>query len=364
MDLKPWQLWSRDGKPADGTDIIVKLLESVLARDPNHPGANHYYIHAIEASPSPEKGLASADRLKSLVPGAGHLVHMPAHIVIRTGNYKGAMDANANAARADEAYFARTKMEGVYPMMYYTHNFQFLSAAAATLGQSAKAVEAAANAVKIAAPMAGHDPMVEYVLPWTLYALVRCEKWEDVLAYPKPAETTPVTLALWHYARGLAYLGKADPTAARKSRTEFESARSRIPGNQMLNTNRAQDLLAIASSVLEGRLASAEGDTRSSLNLFGKAVETQDRLVYDEPPAWYYPVRESLGGEYLRGKKYAEAEKIFRRDLEINPNNPRSLFGLSEALRGQSKNVEAAEYVRRFETEWKGADVQVRISTL
>src|SRR6187399_503466 len=171
MDLKPWQLWSRDGKPAEGTDIIVKLLESVLARDPNHPGANHYYIHAIEASPSPEKGLASADRLKSLVPGAGHLVHMPAHIFIRSGNYKGAMDANANAARADEAYFARTKMEDVYPMMCYTHNFQFVSAGAATMGQSAKAVEAAANAVKIAAPMAGHDPMVEYVLPWSLYAL-------------------------------------------------------------------------------------------------------------------------------------------------------------------------------------------------
>jgi tetratricopeptide (TPR) repeat protein len=255
-------------------------------------------------------------------------------------------------------------MEGTYPMMYYTHNFQFLSAAAATLGQSAKALEAAASAVKIVAPMAGHDPMVEYVLPWSLYALVRSEKWDEVLAYPKPAETTPVTLGFWHYARGLAYVGKADLAAARRSRTEFESARSRIPGNQMLNTNRAQDLHAIASSVLEGRLASAAGDTESALSLFRKAVETQDRLVYDEPPAWYYPVRESLGGEYLRGKKYADAEKIFRRDLEINPNNPRSLFGLSEALRGQSKNVEATEYRSRFETEWKGADVQVRVPTL
>jgi len=364
MDLKPWQLWSRDGKPAEGTETIVKLLESVLARDPNHPGANHYYIHAIEASPDPEKGLASAERLKSLMPGAGHLVHMPAHIYIRTGNYQGAIDANANAARADEAYFARTKMEGVYPLMYYTHNFQFLSAAAATLGQSAKAMEAAEKAVKNVAPMAGHDPMVEYVLPWSLYALVRCEKWDDILAYPRPADTTPATLAFWHYANALAHLGKGNLELTRKSRTEFESTRASVPKNQMLNTNPAHDLLAIASSVLEGRLASASGDTKSALSLFRKAVGIQDQLVYDEPPAWYYPVRESLGGELLRVKQYAEAERVFRRDLEINPNNPRSLFGVSEALRGQSKIVEADEFLRRFETEWKGADVQVRVATL
>src|SRR5262245_30555370 len=141
MDLKPWQLWTHDGKPAEGTEQILKVLEGVLARDPNQPGANHYYIHAIEASPTPGKGAASAERLKSLVPGAGHLVHMPAHIFIRTGDYNGAIDANANAARADEAYFARSKKEGAYPMMYYTHNFQFLSAAAAMVGQCAKAMD-------------------------------------------------------------------------------------------------------------------------------------------------------------------------------------------------------------------------------
>jgi tetratricopeptide (TPR) repeat protein len=364
MDLKPWQLWSHDGKPAEGTAEIVKILEAVLARNKNHPGANHYYIHAIEASPNPEKGLASAERLKSLVPGAGHLVHMPAHIFIRTGNYNGAIDANANAARADEAYFERTKVEGVYSMMYYTHNFQFLSTAAAMIGESAKALDAAAKAAKNVEHMIGHDPGAEYVLPWPLYVMARCQKWDDIVSYPKPADTTPSTLVFWHYARGLAYIAKNDRNAARKEREDFEAARSKVPADRMLNTNRAHDLLSIAASVLDARLQSAAGDSKSALNHWMKAVEIQDRLVYDEPPAWYYPVRESLGGEYLRMKRYTEAEKVFRRDLEINPNNPRSLFGLSEALRSQSKNVEAEQTRRRFENEWRSSDIQIRTATL
>jgi tetratricopeptide (TPR) repeat protein len=364
MDLKPWQLWTRDGKPAEETPEIVKILEAVLARDPNHPGANHYYIHAIEASPNPEKGLASAERLKSLVPGAGHLVHMPAHIFIRTGNYNGAIDANANAARADEAYFARTKAEGIYSMMYYTHNFQFLSTAAAMIGESAKALDAAAKAAKNVENMIGHDPSAEYALPWPLYIMARCEKWDDIISYPKPADTTPSTIAFWRYARGLAFTAKNDLNGARKERSEFDAAMSKVPADMMLNTNRAHDLLSTAASVLDARLLSAAGDSKSALNHWMKAVEIQDRLVYDEPPAWYYPVRESLGGEYLRMKQYAVAEKVFRRDLEIHPNNPRSLFGLSEALRGQSKNTLAEEAKRRFENQWRSDGVQVRVGTL
>jgi tetratricopeptide (TPR) repeat protein len=364
MNLRPWQLWTRDGKPAEGTTEIVRILETVLARDPNHPGANHYYIHAIEASPNPEKGVASADRLKSLVPGAGHLVHMPAHIFIRTGDYNGAIDANANAARADEAYFERTQKEGVYSMMYYTHNFQFLATAAAMVGQSAKALDAAAKAVSNVQPMIGHDPMVEYVLPWTLYMMARLEKWDDILNHPKPAEATPVTLAFWHYARGLAHAGKGDLNAARSDQKEFSAAKAKIPQDTMLNTNRAQDLLNIAEAVLNGRIASIAGDSKAALAQWTRAVEVQDRLIYDEPPAWYYPVRESLGGEYLRTKQYTEAERVFRRDLQMNPNNPRSLFGLSESLRGQSKNAEAEDTRRQFERQWQGADVQVSIAAL
>jgi tetratricopeptide (TPR) repeat protein len=364
MDLKPWQLWTHDGKPQDGTPEIVKILEAVLSRDPNHPGANHYYIHAIEASPEPEKGLASAERLKSLVPGAGHLVHMPAHIFIRTGNYNGAIDANAKAARADEAYFARSKSDGIYPMMYYTHNFQFLASAAGMSGQSGKALESAAKAVSNVASMAGHDPAAEYVLPWSLYAMARASKWDDILAYPQPPTSTPATLAFWRYARGLAYLAKSDLNAARLERKEFEAAKVNVPQDLMLNTNRAQDLLSIASEVIDGRLASATGESKVAIDHWKKAVEVQDSLIYDEPPAWYYPVRESLGGEYLHIRQYGEAEKTFRRDLEINPNNPRSLFGLSEALRGQMKNAEAEEFHQRFEKAWKDADVPLSVTNL
>jgi tetratricopeptide (TPR) repeat protein len=364
MDLKPWQLWTHDGKPAEGTEEILRILEAVLMRDPNHPGANHYYIHAIEASTNPEKALASAERLKSLAPGAGHLVHMPAHIFIRTGDYKGAIDANANAASADEAYFARRKIEGVYPFMYYTHNFQFLSTAAAMVGQCVKANDAAQKAVTNVAAMAGHDPMVEYVLPWSLYVMARCEKWYDIIDYRKPSESTPVTLAFWHYARALAYFGEQNLSATIGEREEFEAAKSKIPENVMLNTNRAQDLLAIAGAVLDGRIASGAGDAKSAISHWKMAVEIQDRLIYDEPPAWYYPVRESLGGEYLRAKQFAEAEKVFRRDLEINPNNPRSLFGLCEALRGQSKNAAADEMRHQFEQYWQGDKIQISVSKL
>jgi hypothetical protein len=181
------------GSLRKGTTEIVSVLESVLARDPNHPGANHYYIHAIEASPNADKGMPSAERLKTLVPGAGHLVHMPAHIFIRTGDYRGAIDANANAATADEAYFDKSKTQGMYSMMYYTHNFQFLSTAAGMVGQSTRALDSALKAVSVVAPMIGHDPIVEYVLPWPLYAMARSEKWDQLLGFPRPSDSTQST---------------------------------------------------------------------------------------------------------------------------------------------------------------------------
>jgi tetratricopeptide (TPR) repeat protein len=226
MNLKPWQLWTPDGKPQEGTEEIVRVLETVLRNEPNHPGANHYYIHAMEASPNPEKASGSAERLRTLVPGAGHLVHMPAHVFIRTGDYRGAIEANANAARADDAYFARTRAEGVYSMMYYTHNFQFLSTAASMVGQCRQALESASKAAMNVEHMAGQDPMAEYVLPWPLYAMSRCAKWDDILAYPQPPDSTPATLAFWHYARGLAHVGKGDLNKARDDRSQLnEGAR-------------------------------------------------------------------------------------------------------------------------------------------
>lgn len=362
MDLKPWQLWTAGGKPQEGTGEILRVLESVLTRDPNHPGANHYYIHSVEASPNPEKGAASAERLRTLVPGAGHLVHMPAHIYIRTGNYSGAIEANANAVRVDEAYIARTKAQGIYPMMYYTHNFMFLSTAASMTGECGKALDAAAKAVGVAAPMAGHEPMAEYVLPWSLFAMARCGRWDEVIATARPADATPSTLAFWHYARGLAHLQKGDVNEARKDRAALSETRSKVPADFTLNLNGAQNLLSIAESVLDARLAAASGDRNAAINHWKKAVDLQDRLTYDEPPAWYYPVRESLGGEYLRTRRYAEAERVFRRDLEINPNNPRSLFGLREALRSQEKNANDAG--RQFDSAWKNSETTLSVDAL
>jgi tetratricopeptide (TPR) repeat protein len=363
MDLKPWQLWTPEGEPREETLEILQVLEGVLKMSPNHPGANHYYIHAVEASREPQKAADSAERLRTLVPGAGHLVHMPAHIYIRTGNYAGAVEANANAVKVDEAYIARTKAEGIYPMMYYTHNFMFLATAASMIGHSKRAMETASRAAEIAAPMAGHDAMAEYALPWPLYTMARNERWDEILAATRPADSTPSTLSMWHYARGLASIGKADLAGAKKSRDEFVKARAAVPKDLMLNTNRAEDLLAISGLVLDARLARAAGDHKAAVGLLQKAIAIQDRLVYDEPPAWYYPVRESLGAEYLLLKRYADAENTFRRDLEINPNNPRSLFGLAEALKAQNK-PDAEETRRRFEEGWKSAELELNIARM
>jgi tetratricopeptide (TPR) repeat protein len=362
MDLKPWQLWTKDGKPAEGTEEIVKILETVLAREPNHPGANHYYIHAIEASPNPEKGAASAKRLTSLLPGAGHLVHMPAHIFMRTGDYRGAAAANADAVRADEAYFARTKVEGVYPMMYYTHNFLFLSAAAGMSGRSAEAIDAAGKAVAVVAPMASHMPMAEYVLPWSLFAMARSGKWDDILAYPRPADSNASTVAFWHHSRGLAHIAKGDLNAARVERKGLDQARMNVSKDFLLNLNLAHDLIDIAALVLDARLASAEGDRNRAIASWKKAISIEDKLNYDEPPAWYYPVRESLGAEHLRSRQFKEAEQVFRSDLALNPNNPRSLFGLREALKGQGRD--SSEVNRQFEEGWKGADIPISVNGL
>jgi tetratricopeptide (TPR) repeat protein len=363
MNLKPWRYWTADGKPQEGTEHILQVLESVLARNPQHPGANHYYIHAVEASPHPEKALQSAERLKTLVPSAGHLVHMPAHIQIRIGDYAGASESNMKAAKADEAYIARTNAQGVYPLMYYTHNYMFLATAQAMMGQTQQSVESAKKAVSIAAPM-GSDPMAEYVNPWELYVLCRGEKWDAILAYPEPAASNKSTRAMWHYARTLAQAGKGNLSEARRERQAFEVATAAVPKDFMLSTNMAHDLLSIASHVLDARIASKSGNAAAAIKSWMAAVEVQDRLVYDEPPAWYYPVRESLGGEYLRAKNFPEAEKVFRRDLEINPNNARSLLGLAEALQGQAKRAEADEARQRFEASWKNADIQLSIASL
>jgi tetratricopeptide (TPR) repeat protein len=364
MDLRPWKFWNADGTPAPGTLEIVTTLEGVLKHNPKHPGANHYYIHATEASANPGRATEAAKRLETLVPGAGHLVHMPAHVYMRTGNYAGASEANSKAAAVDEKYINAHNVQGIYPIMYYTHNLQFLAASAAMEGRSADSRDAAKKTTALATPIAKEMPMAEFVVPFEMYFALRFEKWDDVLALPEPDAGLPTAVALWHFGRSVALAAKKDRDAAVAERKLFDAAVSKIPQDAMMNLNTSKDLVAVAAAMLDAELAEARGDLDAAVAAWRTAVAAEGKLNYDEPPAWYYPVRESLGGALLRSGKPAEAESVFREDLKINPGNGRSLFGLAEALKMQDKRDEAATVLSQFKKAWARADVTATIAGL
>lgn len=367
MDLRPWQLWTADGKPAEGTEEIIATLSRVLQRDPRHLGANHYIIHAVEASPHPERALPSAERLPSLAPAAGHLVHMPAHVYMRTGDYVAAARANQAAVDADRAYLRAAHPDGVYPALYYTHNLHFLTAAQGMAGQSAAAARAAtmlsaqAHSLDAGGPMA---PLAEYFVPTPLFVALRFQRWNVLLKTPAPDARLPGATALWHFARALAFTRTGAPERAADERTAFDAARRAVPADSLFNLNRMEDVLAVADAVLTARMAAVKQDRDGAIGAWRRAVEREDALAYDEPPAWYYPVRESLGAALCEGGHPDEAETVFRDDLTRNPRNGRSLFGLAQALRAQGKTVAAAQVEREFEAAWANADVKLRLSEL
>jgi hypothetical protein len=365
MNLRPWKLYRPDGTPEEGTEEIVAVLESVLKRDPNHPGANHYYIHAVEASRHPERALPSATRLETLVPSAGHLVHMPAHIYIRTGSYLEAEKSNAVAAEADRQYIRDSGASGMYPMMYYTHNIHFQSVAAAMAGRHGEAKKAADLLYAEALPGVAHEPMMEGFLTQPLFVALRFQRWEDVRRTEDPGSRLPLLRATWFYARALAAAATKDVKNARGLRTAYGAARDAVPAGSLASPqNSAAATLAVATSVLDARIAEAEGDRAAALAAWEKAVAAEDALAYDEPPAWYYPVRESHGAALLRAASAADAEKVFRADLDRNPRNPRSLLGLSKSLEAQGKTADAAFAHAQFEVAAKDADVPLRIEDL
>jgi hypothetical protein len=365
MDLRPWQLWKPDGSPAPGTEEILAVLESVMKRDPNHPGANHYYIHATEASPDPGRALASADRLKTLVPGAGHLVHMPAHTYMRTGNYVGAAEANAIATRVDEAYFKKSGgAQGVYVPMYYAHNFHFLAAAAAMAGQEKVAREAGRKVAEIAAPLVKEMPMVEYVMPTPIYVALRFQRWDEVLAFPEPAVPLAATRALWRQARAIAKAALRDVAGADEERRAFATLRGAVPADAMFNLTPSRQVLAVAALVLDARLASARGEGAAAVEAWRSAILAEDLLPYDEPPIWPLPGRESLGGDLLRQGRAQDAAEAFRQDLARNAKNGRSLFGLWKSLEATHAPAEAAAARRDFEEAWKSTEVVLRVEDL
>jgi tetratricopeptide (TPR) repeat protein len=364
MNLHPWKLWKLDGTPGEDTLEIVAVLESVLKRDPEHPGANHYFIHAIEASKEPQKALPSAARLETLVPSAGHLVHMPAHIYMRTGSYVSAEKANAVAADVDRAYIRETGAQGMYPMMYYNHNVHFQSSAAAMAGRYAEAKTSADVLFADVLPGVAGMPMLEGFLLQPTFVALRFRKWDDLRQMPDPGPKLPLLRATWLYARAIAAAAAGDVKKAETLREAFVIARNALPSDMMAGPqNTAAGILAVASNVLDARIFEAKGD-RKAASAWVKAVEAEDALAYDEPPAWYYPVRESLGAALLADGQPREAEVVFRADLEIHPRNGRSLYGLAESLKAQKKAADAAWAQAQFEAAWKDADTKVRLEDL
>ncbi|HJW95528.1 MAG TPA: hypothetical protein VJ901_18060 [Thermoanaerobaculia bacterium] len=327
MDLHPWKFWTHDGHPTEGTEEIVSTLEAVLKKNPNHIGANHYYIHAVEASSHPERALASAHRLQTLAPSAGHLVHMPAHILQRTGDYTGAARANAHAAEVDRAFAKKNGGDSMYMAMYYSHNLQFGSASYAMVGDYATskkmAGEFAGNVMNFVKMM----PPVESFAIAPVLVDVRFAKWRDVLKAPDP-NVGPVSTALWHFARGTAFAKLGNVAGAESEQKVLDAALPSITTEIGFTQNSQRDLVTVASHLLAGRIASAKGDHAGAIAHYEEAVKAEDALNYDEPADWPLPAREALGAELLRAGRKADAQQVFREDLKHNPRNPRSLFAL------------------------------------
>jgi len=359
MDLHPWQLWSADGKPTEGTEEIVAVLESVLRRDRLHIGANHYYIHAVEASGTPDRALPSARRLDTLVPAAGHLVHMPAHIYMRTGDYDAAATANDKAAKVDREYIAATNAGGVYPLMYYNHNLDFLASAAMMSGQFAKASQAAAQLVESVMPAVSAMPMIEPFGAKKLYVLLRFARWDDVFRLPQPDAKLALLTTLSHFGRGVASAARGNAAHAERERTAYVEARKAIQPDSDWGYNKARDMLVVSDAVLDAWIARAKRDDAGAIDAWTRAVAAEDRLNYNEPPDWFYPTRESLGAALIRAKRYQEAERVFREDLTRNPRNGRSLFGLWQTLMLAGNKLSATDVEKQYRAAWKNADVQL-----
>jgi tetratricopeptide (TPR) repeat protein len=365
MVLHPWKLWSSDGRPAEGTGDAIAVLESVLRRDPNHVGANHYYIHALEASPHPERALPSAERLGIVVPAAGHLVHMPAHIYERAGFYDLARTANERGVADDRDYIQHTGASGgMYDMHYLSHNLLFLAQACIMTNNYDCAHQAADQLASHVSQEVKQMSMLEYFLPMQFYVLARFSRWNEILAAPAPDATLLIDSAIWHFARGLAFVGKNDLSKASGERQALAAIISGLPGGTRLGLNTAAQVLNLALTSLDARILEAKGDRDAAIRDWKIAVGVQDALNYAEPPDWYYPVRESLGGAFLRSGNFAAAELIFRDDLQHYPRNPRSLFGLWQSLKAQNKSVEAELVHQQFDAAWKHADVSLEIGDL
>ncbi|MEO6392725.1 MAG: hypothetical protein ABIP75_12825 [Pyrinomonadaceae bacterium] len=364
MNLRPWQLWASDGQPAEGTLEIIATLESVLKRNSSHVGAIHYYIHAVEASPHPERALKYVATLPAQMPAAGHLVHMPAHIYQRTGNYPGAVASNQDAIVADDAYIKLSGGGGMYPLMYYNHNLHFLAIASSMAGNYAESAKAADHLVRNVEPYLKQVPMLEGFVATSLLIQVRFHKWDEILALPQPDPTQLARTTVWRFSRAMAYAAKGDATQGQVEQQKFLEARAKIPAGATFGLNTASAVLAVAERVLNAHLALRRNATTTAIAELKLGIQAEDRLTYDEPPGWIQPVREMLGGVLLRSGDAAGAEVVFRADLLKNPKNGRSLFGLTESLKAQGKARTMRVARRQFVKAWKTADVKLNVAEL
>jgi len=365
MDLRPWDLWTKDGEPQTGTEEILAVLEAVLRLDPNHPGANHLYIHAVEASPHPERAAAAADRLRELVPVSGHLVHMPSHVDVLTGRWKEAATQNERAIAADRAYREISPRQGFY-RLYMIHNHHMLSFASMMEGRSDVAIRSAREVVG-SVPEDYRRREAALVDPYmgAVYdALKRFGRWDEILAEPAPPSYLPITTALWRFNRGLAYAAKGEVANAKKEKAEFQKAAGNVPKDAVMAINPAQRILQIAEHFLNGEIAFRGGDIDESAAELRRAIALEDDLQYMEPPEWVQPVRHTLGAVLLSAGRHQEAEAVYREDLAQWPDNGWSLYGLSRCARARGATAEAESYETRFRKVWSRADTSIGSSCL
>lgn len=360
MDTRPWDLYAPiTGEPRPETPIIVSTLEAVMAADPNHPGANHLYIHAVEASPTPARANAAADRLRTLVPGSGHLVHMPSHIDVRTGRWAQAAEQNRQAAAIDTKYRAISPNQGFY-RLYMAHNEHFLSYTCMMLGRREESISAARTMLGAMPPewVKAFAPIADAYSAIEIEALIRFGQWDALLTLPKPPAHLPIMTAFWHFGRATAYNAKGDIKAAEREQTAFRAQVQTIPPDALMAINPAHTVLSIAEDTLAGEIAFRKGDTDEAVRLLTKAVATEDTLLYMEPPDWIQPTRHALGAVLLKTGRTADAEQVYRKDLEIYPENGWSLFGLYQCLNTRDPNAPETRAVKaRFDKAWANADI-------
>ncbi len=360
MDLRPWNQWTPEGQPQPGTPEVLATLESVMKLRADHPLALHLYIHAVEASREPGRADDAADRLRDLQPGLGHLVHMPSHIDVRRGRWREAVTANTKAIRADDRYRAISPRQGFYGL-YMAHNHHMLAFAAMMIGWRSTATQAVDTMVAGIPPDWAKDfaPIADGYLTMPLEVRVRFGAWDEVLAAPERAEIYPFARAMRHYARGVAFSAKGDTRSARAEQAAFAAARAALPAESQLGNNKGSDLLAVADRVLEGEISYREGKREAAFASLRQAVALEEKLKYDEPPSWILPARHTLGAALLDAGRARDAEKVFRRDLEVLPNNGWALYGLAKSLRMQHRAAEAARTDAEFRKAWAAADFEI-----